>query len=63
MRGQDEELATRFAPARGARLAYQVFGGGDQTVVAIPPLAQNIELSWEQPAIRRMLERFGSFCR
>ncbi len=54
---------TRFAPARGARLAYQVFGAGDQTVVAIPPLAQNIELSWEQPDIRRMLERFGSFCR
>lgn len=54
---------TRFAPARGARLAYQVFGSGDHTVVAIPPTAQNIELSWEQPAVRAMLERFGSFCR
>ena len=63
MPGHDEGLATRFAPARGARLAYQIFGSGDQTVVAIPPLAQNIELSWEQPDIRRMLERFGSFCR
>jgi pimeloyl-ACP methyl ester carboxylesterase/DNA-binding SARP family transcriptional activator len=63
VRDHDEEPVTRFAPARGARLAYQVFGAGDQTVVAIPPLAQNIELSWEQPAIRRMLERFGSFCR
>jgi pimeloyl-ACP methyl ester carboxylesterase/DNA-binding SARP family transcriptional activator len=54
---------TRFAPTRGARLAYQVFGAGDHTVVAIPPTAQNIELSWEQPAVRGMLERFGSFCR
>ncbi len=54
---------TRFAPARGARLAYQVFGSGEHTVVAIPPTAQNIELSWEQPAVRAMLERFGSFCR
>ncbi len=57
------EVETRFAPARGARLAYQVFGSGGQTVVAIPPTAQNIEMAWEQPAIRAMLERFGSFCR
>jgi pimeloyl-ACP methyl ester carboxylesterase/DNA-binding SARP family transcriptional activator len=54
---------TRFAPARGARIAYQVFGDGDHTVVAVPPTAQNIEMSWEQPAVRAMLERFGSFCR
>ncbi|MFO8076898.1 MAG: alpha/beta fold hydrolase [Egibacteraceae bacterium] len=54
---------TRFAPTRGARLAYQVLGSGDQTVVAVPPTAQNIELGWEQPAIRAMLERFASFCR
>jgi pimeloyl-ACP methyl ester carboxylesterase/DNA-binding SARP family transcriptional activator len=54
---------TRFAPTRGARLAYQVFGDGEHTVVAIPPTAQNIELSWEQPAVRVMLERFASFCR
>lgn len=54
---------TRFAPARGARLAYQLFGAGEQTVVAIPPTAQNIEMSWEQPAVHAMLERFASFCR
>lgn len=53
----------RFAPARGARLAYQVWGSGPQTMVAVPPTAQNIEVAWEQPAIRAMLERFGSFCR
>lgn len=35
---------TRFAPTHGARLAYQVLGSGDQTVVAVPPTAQNIEL-------------------
>jgi pimeloyl-ACP methyl ester carboxylesterase/DNA-binding SARP family transcriptional activator len=54
---------TRFAPARGGRLAYQIFGTGEQTVVAIPPTAQNIEMSWEQPAVKAMLDRFGSFCR
>jgi pimeloyl-ACP methyl ester carboxylesterase/DNA-binding SARP family transcriptional activator len=54
---------TRFAPTRGARLAYQVFGDGEHTVVAVPPTAQNIDLAWEQPAVRAMLERFASFCR
>ena len=52
-----------FAEARDARLAYQIWGEGDQTIVAIPPLAQNIELAWERPEIRAMLDRFGSFCR
>src|SRR5690606_6930414 len=56
-------LPVRFAPTRTGRLAYQVFGEGEHTVVAVPPTAQNIELSWEYPAIRAMLERFGSFCR
>ncbi len=52
-----------FATSHGARLGYQVFGQGDETIVAIPPFAQNIEIGWEQPALRAMLERFGSFCR
>lgn len=53
----------RFAPARGARLAYQSFGSGGEQVVAIPPTAQNVDVCWEYPAIRAMLERFGSWCR
>lgn len=57
-----EVPAVRFAQARGARLAYQQFGAGPD-VVAIPPLAQNIEVAWEWPAIRAMFERLGSFCR
>ncbi len=52
----------QFAPARGARLAYQIWGSGP-TMVAIPPLAQNIEAAWEWPDIRAMLDRFGSFSR
>lgn len=53
----------RFAQARGARLAYQDFGSGPATVVAVPPLAQNIEAAWQWPAIRSMLDRFASFSR
>lgn len=53
----------RFAQARGARLAYQDFGSGPATVVAVPPLAQNIETAWEWPDVRSMLERLASFSR
>jgi len=53
----------QFALARGARLAYQDFGDGPATVVAVPPLAQNIEAAWEWPAIRSMLERLAAFSR
>jgi pimeloyl-ACP methyl ester carboxylesterase/DNA-binding SARP family transcriptional activator len=53
----------QFAQARGARLAYQDYGDGPATVVAVPPLAQNIEAAWEWPAARTMLERFASFSR
>ena len=53
----------RFAQARGARLAYQDFGDGPATIVAVPPMAQNIEEAWEWPALRTMFERFASFSR
>lgn len=52
---------TLYAPARGARLAYQKFGEGEHRILAIPPLAQNIEIAWEWPDVRAMLERFASF--
>lgn len=52
----------RFAPVRGARIAYQDFGDGP-VMVNIPPFAQNIEVAWEWPGIREMFERFGSFSR
>lgn len=52
----------RFAEARGARLAFQTIGEGPD-VVAIPPTAQNIEVAWEWPHIREMLELQARFCR
>ena len=53
----------RFARSNDASIAYQVFGSGSATIAAVPPMAQNIELSWEWPALRSMFERFGSFAR
>jgi class 3 adenylate cyclase/pimeloyl-ACP methyl ester carboxylesterase len=43
-------------------IAYQTFGSGPD-VVYVAPGAQNIELAWEDPDLRRMFDRFGSFCR
>lgn len=53
--------SVRFAPARGGRIAYQRFGIGSEIIVALPPSAQNIEVGWEWPGLRMMLERLGSF--
>jgi pimeloyl-ACP methyl ester carboxylesterase/DNA-binding SARP family transcriptional activator len=53
----------RYARVGGVSLAYQTWGAGPATIVAIPPLAQNIELTWERPEYRSMLERLGSFAR
>ena len=66
LRGVDvskiEVSEIRFAESRGgARIAYQVVGSGDVPIVSIPPMAQNIEMSWEWPDVRAMLERFGAF--
>jgi pimeloyl-ACP methyl ester carboxylesterase/DNA-binding SARP family transcriptional activator len=52
-----------FGQARGARLAWQMWGDGPATIVAVPPLAQNIEVAWEWHQLRAMLERFGTFSR
>ncbi len=52
----------KFATGNGARLAYQVWGEGP-AVVGIPPMAQNIEMAWEELRVRAMFERLGSFCR
>lgn len=53
----------RYARVDGVSLAYQAWGSGPATIVAVPPLAQNIELTWERPEYRTMLERLGSFAR
>ena len=53
----------RYARIGGVSLAYQTWGTGPATIVAIPPLAQNIELTWERPEYRTMLDGLGSFAR
>ena len=51
----------RFARVEGAAIAYQTWGSGPARVVVVPPLAQNIELTWERPEYRAFFGRLGSF--
>jgi pimeloyl-ACP methyl ester carboxylesterase/DNA-binding SARP family transcriptional activator len=53
----------RFARVDGIAIAYQQWGTGTVDVVAVPPLAQNIELAWELPQYRAFFDRMGSFAR
>jgi class 3 adenylate cyclase len=54
---------TRYAPARGGVLAYQVHGAGPFDVVLAGGFPQHIELAAEQPGYRRLMERIAGFAR
>ena len=50
----------RYARNDGVSIAYQLMGQG-RAMLAIPPLAQNLELAWELPEFREIFERHASF--
>lgn len=54
-----EAPAIRYAATPRGQVAYQQFGRGPLLVV-VPPLAQHIEMMWEQPAFWRPLQRLAS---
>lgn len=54
---------TRYARSGDVSLAYQDFGHGPVTLVAVPPLAKNIEIAWECAQYRHYFERIASFSR
>ena len=49
----------RYAASARGHVAYQELGKGP-AVVLVPPLAQHIEMMWEQPAFWRPLQRLAS---
>jgi pimeloyl-ACP methyl ester carboxylesterase/DNA-binding SARP family transcriptional activator len=57
----EDRSPVRFARVDGAAIAYQTWGRGPARIVAVPPLAQNIELTWERPELRSFFERLGRF--
>jgi pimeloyl-ACP methyl ester carboxylesterase/DNA-binding CsgD family transcriptional regulator len=54
-----EVPSIRYATSARGQLAYQEFGSGPALLI-VPPLAQNIEMMWEQPAFWRPLQRLAS---
>jgi pimeloyl-ACP methyl ester carboxylesterase/DNA-binding CsgD family transcriptional regulator len=54
-----EVPAPRFAPSVRGSVAYQSVGVGPTALVVLPPLAQNIEKMWEQPAFWRPIHRLA----
>ncbi len=54
---------TRYARSGDISIAYQVFGDGDVTVLAIPPAAQSVDQIWDWPPVHHYFERWAAFAR
>ncbi len=54
---------THYAYTDAGEIAYQVAGEGAFDLIFIPSWDSNIEVIWEEPALRRFLERLASFSR
>jgi class 3 adenylate cyclase len=54
---------TRYARSGSVNIAYQVAGDGPFDLVWVPGFVQHVELGWEEPRRRAMLERLASFSR
>jgi class 3 adenylate cyclase len=60
----DPTPKTRYAKARdGAHIAYQVVGGGPLDLVIVHAWISHLEVYWEWPRFRRLMDRLGRSCR
>ena len=57
------DAETRYAKSGDVYIAYRVFGDGPRDIIIIPGTVSHVELYWELPANRRILERLSSFAR
>jgi hypothetical protein len=53
-------LETRYARSGDVSVAYQVVGDGPFDVVFVPAAASHVELGWQVPSVRVLLERLGA---
>jgi pimeloyl-ACP methyl ester carboxylesterase/DNA-binding CsgD family transcriptional regulator len=49
-----------FASTARGKVAFQVLGDAKEPFVLVPPLAQHIEMMWEQPVFWRPIKRLAS---
>jgi class 3 adenylate cyclase/pimeloyl-ACP methyl ester carboxylesterase len=54
---------TRYARSGDVRIAYQVTGDGPIDLVFAPGTFSHLDLAWERPASRLLIERLSSFSR
>jgi len=50
----------RFASTARGKVAFQALGSAATSFVLVPPLAQHIEMMWEQPVFWRPIQRLAS---
>jgi class 3 adenylate cyclase/alpha-beta hydrolase superfamily lysophospholipase len=53
----------RYAASGDLSIAYQVVGDGPVDLVWVPGFVSHVEILWELPLWRRLLDRLGSFAR
>jgi pimeloyl-ACP methyl ester carboxylesterase/DNA-binding CsgD family transcriptional regulator len=54
---------TRYANSGGVRIAYQAIGHGPVDLVFVPGFISNLEVHWEDPGYRYLLNRLAAFAR
>jgi pimeloyl-ACP methyl ester carboxylesterase len=54
---------TRYARSGDLSIAYQVVGSGPLELVLAPGFISHLEWAWQQPDLRRFMERLASFSR
>ena len=55
--------AVRYAASGDLSIAYQVIGDGPVDLVWVPGFVSHVEILWELPLWRRLMDRLGSFAR
>ena len=55
--------AVRYAATGDLSIAYQVVGDGPVDVIWVPGFVSHVEILWELPLWRRLLDRLSSFAR
>src|SRR5207302_11374737 len=57
------EAQIKYAKSGDVHIAYRVFGDGPRDIVLIPGTLSHVEVSWERPASRHVLNRLTAFAR
>jgi class 3 adenylate cyclase len=57
------EAPVKYAKSGNIHLAYRIFGNGPRDIVLIPGTLSHLELTWERPSFRHLLNRLAEFAR